>query len=66
MSKRILRENFPVSELIKQLHENACKDKKHYYIDPSTGLKVQTEYSLLVRGFCCGSGCRHCPYEYDV
>ncbi|MEO8582736.1 MAG: DUF5522 domain-containing protein [Flavitalea sp.] len=28
------------------------------------GLTVFTEQFLLSRGYCCGYGCRHCPYEY--
>lgn len=27
------------------------------------GLLVYTVAFHLKRGFCCGSGCRHCPYE---
>ena len=27
------------------------------------GLLVYTAAHHLKRGFCCGSGCRHCPYE---
>ena len=27
------------------------------------GKKVMTEDYHLRRGYCCGSGCRHCPYE---
>ncbi|MFN7811132.1 MAG: DUF5522 domain-containing protein [Planctomycetia bacterium] len=27
------------------------------------GLLVYTAAYHLHRGFCCGSGCRHCPYE---
>jgi hypothetical protein len=26
------------------------------------GLMVLTEKFLLERGYCCGNGCRHCPY----
>jgi hypothetical protein len=26
------------------------------------GKKVMTEKFHLKRGYCCGSGCRHCPY----
>lgn len=32
-----------------------------YYIE--NGLMVFTERYLRNRGFCCRSGCRHCPYE---
>lgn len=49
----------------KKLHSQACKDKKKHYLDPTTGLKVLTEYYLLERGFCCSTGCRHCPYDYE-
>ncbi|MBX3041496.1 MAG: hypothetical protein KF789_12385 [Bdellovibrionaceae bacterium] len=27
------------------------------------GLMVLTREYLLRRGFCCGNGCRNCPYE---
>ena len=27
------------------------------------GRKVMTEEYHERRGYCCGSGCRHCPYE---
>ena len=29
------------------------------------GLMVLTRDYLLNRGFCCKSGCRHCPYGYS-
>ncbi len=32
-----------------------------YYFE--NGLMVLTEKFLLDRGYCCGSGCRHCPYS---
>jgi len=32
-----------------------------YYFDD--GLLVLTRRYLLDRGYCCGNGCRHCPYE---
>ena len=47
------------------LDKEASRKKEDYYIDPFTGYKVLTSYYLLKRGFCCGTGCRHCPYEYD-
>lgn len=28
------------------------------------GYVVFTETYLLSRGYCCGNGCRHCPYDY--
>lgn len=33
-----------------------------YYIE--NGLYVFTEHYLLKRGYCCKSGCRHCPYGF--
>ena len=33
-----------------------------YYFE--NGLMVLTSAYLLKRGFCCKSGCRHCPYGY--
>ena len=35
----------------------------HYYISED-GLIVFTERYLRERGYCCGNGCRHCPYDY--
>ena len=32
------------------------------YLDPATGLFVQTAQTLADRGECCDQGCRHCPY----
>jgi hypothetical protein len=34
-----------------------------FYLDEKTGFLVLTARYLLKRGFCCGSGCRHCPYD---
>lgn len=33
------------------------------YVDPVTGHIVFTARFLAERGYCCDSGCRHCPYE---
>ncbi len=35
-----------------------------FYYSPE-GYMVFTEQYLLRRGYCCKSGCRHCPYGYD-
>ena len=34
-----------------------------YYVEE--GKYVFTAYYLLKRGYCCGSGCRHCPYNNE-
>lgn len=36
----------------------------HYYINED-GLIVLTEKYHLERGYCCGNGCKHCPYKYE-
>ena len=33
---------------------------RDYYIE--NDLYVFTTYFLKNRGYCCGNGCRHCPY----
>ena len=35
-----------------------------YYFDK--GLMVLTERFLKNRGYCCESGCRHCPYRDEA
>jgi hypothetical protein len=39
-------------------------DKDDYYLSPD-GFIVFTEKYHLKRGYCCKSGCKHCPYGYD-
>ncbi len=39
------------------------EEGKDYYILPD-GLFVFTAAYLLERGYCCGNGCLHCPYNY--
>lgn len=34
----------------------------HYYME--NGFMVFTAIYLRRRGFCCQSGCRHCPYGF--
>ena len=36
----------------------------HYYINEN-GYVVFTEKYLLDRGYCCGNGCLHCPFQYE-
>lgn len=45
-------------------HDDACKKGELTYIDPKTGYTVFTELAHKSRGKCCGSGCRHCPYNH--
>ena len=48
--------NSPVPEEIAK--SNNTQD---YYIE--NGYRVLTAYFLINRGYCCGNGCRHCPYH---
>lgn len=50
------------SEQLRRIHEAACARRDAGYIDPQSGLFVLTSWYLAERGFCCGTGCRHCPY----
>jgi len=34
-----------------------------YYLE--RGFFVFTEHFLRKRGYCCGNGCRHCPYRKE-
>lgn len=43
---------------------NKLIEGKDYYLTPE-GYKVFTEAYHLKRGYCCKSGCRHCPYGFD-
>jgi len=36
----------------------------HYYINEN-GLIVLTEQYHREKGYCCGMGCLHCPYQYE-
>lgn len=37
-------------------------DPEDFYFE--NGLMVLTERYLSKRGYCCGNGCRHCPYGH--
>jgi hypothetical protein len=36
-----------------------------YYVNEQ-GLVTLTAKYLLDRGYCCGNGCRHCPFNYEA
>ncbi|HVZ56100.1 MAG TPA: DUF5522 domain-containing protein [Chitinophagaceae bacterium] len=40
------------------------KEGIDYYLTPE-GFLVFTEKYHQDRGYCCGMGCRHCPYQYE-
>jgi hypothetical protein len=39
------------------------KEGVDYYVE--RGMYVFTEKYLRERGYCCKSGCRHCPYGFQ-
>ena len=47
---------------ILELHDAAIARGQGMYTDPLTGAAVFTAQALWSRGYCCESGCRHCPY----
>ena len=38
---------------------------EHFYFD-EFGYTVFTQKYHLENGFCCGNGCRHCPFEFEA
>ncbi|XP_064372478.1 LOW QUALITY PROTEIN: uncharacterized protein C1orf53 homolog [Dromaius novaehollandiae] len=53
----------PLEWRIAELHREAVAAGQQSYVDPVTGYLVFTKVAHLQRGKCCGSACRHCPYE---
>ncbi|HZH37056.1 MAG TPA: DUF5522 domain-containing protein [Flavisolibacter sp.] len=36
-----------------------------YYLNEK-GLVTLTARYHLARGYCCGNGCKHCPFQYEA
>jgi len=52
---------------MKETKDGKTKDKPEKFVEGvdfyfDLGLMVLTEHFLRKRGYCCGNGCRHCPY----
>ena len=47
----------------KRRHDEADARGQDGYLDPFSGLFAMTAGALRRRGFCCGKGCRHCPWS---
>lgn len=60
--RRRLSPNHPLYAEILAAHEDAVARGKSLYHDPDSGLTVMTAPHLWGRGYCCYSGCRHCPW----
>jgi uncharacterized protein DUF5522 len=52
----------PAHAQILRAHGEALSEGADTYVDPRSELVVLTAGFLARRGFCCQSGCRHCPY----
>ncbi|MEO2050881.1 MAG: DUF5522 domain-containing protein [Allomuricauda sp.] len=47
------------------MKERIPLEEGDYYFSEE-GYRVFTEQYHLKRGYCCESGCRHCPYGYNA
>jgi hypothetical protein len=45
------------------VREEELKEGEDYYLED--GYLVFTEAYHLKRGYCCGSGCRYCPWREE-
>lgn len=43
---------------------NTLRKEIDFYYDEHNNLVLTARYHVE-RGFCCGHGCRHCPYKYE-
>jgi hypothetical protein len=59
---RRLSPDHPLYDEIMATHADAIRQGKSLYRDPDTDLYVMTAVHLWERGYCCYSGCRHCPW----
>lgn len=44
--------------------QNLIEGEDYYYNEQ--GYIVLTEQFHLKKGYCCGNGCKHCPYDYEA
>jgi len=62
---RRLPRQVDVREAIAVRHDDALHRGGATYTDPVSGLSVFTSEFLARRGYCCDSGCRHCPFAVE-
>ena len=55
---------FTIKLFTHMVHELPELEPDDFYLTKE-GYKVFTEKYHLKRGYCCESGCRHCPYGYS-
>ena len=47
------------------MKQQSFVEGEDYYLNEK-GLIVFTEKYHLDKGYCCGIGCKHCPYDYEA
>ena len=57
-----LSPHHPMRAEILKGHTAAVQSGRPTYRDPVSGLSVLTAAFLASRGYCCASGCPHCPF----
>ncbi len=65
MTKYYLKTNFILLNFANAMTFTDKFEKDEYYLTPE-GYIVFTEKYHLKRGYCCQSGCRHCPWNYNA
>jgi len=55
-----------ISPAAQAAHDAAAERGERTYRDPESGGLVVTRVNQLRQGYCCGNGCRHCPYPAHV
>ena len=46
-------------------HMKNLKEGLDFYYDEHDNIVLTAKYHLD-KGYCCGHGCRHCPYDYEA
>ena len=46
------------------MQQKQLVEGEDYYLDEQ-GMLIFTRQYHKNRGYCCGMGCRHCPFEYE-
>ncbi len=59
---RLSTDHPPYDEVL-AAHDSSVEAGRLGYTDPVSGFFAFNAKGLKDRGFCCGYGCRHCPYD---
>jgi hypothetical protein len=55
-----MKNDWIFEQYVKETYKNKLQPKDFYW---ENGKLVLTEFYHNKRGYCCGSKCRHCPFE---